>query len=354
MRRAVTERARCRHPAPPTPAHIGDWASQVTSIAIVRLDAAGRVRSWNPGAERIKGYTAREIIGSAFARFYRPQERERHLPAQLLERAARVGSAEDTGWRVRADGSLFWAREVITALRAEDSTLTGYVTLTRDLTAEKRAEDEREAFLRAFAHDHLSPVTALRGYIDLLEEAAPEHHALIERISTVSDHLVSMMSELTGHVSGTPAAECESVALGTLVREASALVLSDGEFHRLRIAGDRRLRVMTHAAMLRRAVANVIDNAAKYSSDDIGVTISEHDGEAEIAVTDTGRGIAPEDVASIFSPFQRGRLADADDGGSGLGLASVREIVERLGGRVDLTSALDAGTTVTLTLPLSL
>lgn len=352
MRRAVTHRVRATRAASATDAHIPDWASQVTSIAIIRLDTTGRVRSWNPGAERIKGYTAREIIGSSFERFYRPQERDRHLPARLLERAARTGSAEDTGWRVRADGSLFWARVVITALRAEDSTLTGYVTLTRDLTAEKRADDEREAFLRAFAHDYLSPITALRGYVDLLEEAAPEHHALIERISTVSDHLVSMMSELTGHVSGTPAAERESVALGTLVREAAALVLSDDEFSRLRIVGDRRLRVLTEAPMLRRAVANVIDNAAKYSSDDIRITISAQESEAVVAVTDTGRGIAPEDEPRIFSPFERGRLAEAGDGGSGLGLASVREIVERLGGRVTLTSTLGEGTTVTLTLPL--
>lgn len=329
-----------------------DWASQVTSISIIRLDATGRVRTWNPGAERIKGYKAGDIIGSSIERFYRPQDRERHLPARLLETAVRNGSADDAGWRVRADGSLFWAKVVITAIRGDDGTLLGFVKITRDLTADKREQEKREAFLRAFAHDYLSPITALRGYVDLLEEAAPEHRALIDRVSTVSDHLVEMMQELTAHIGGGGGADrLDSIALGTLAREAGELVLPGDAYQRLEIVGDRRLRAVTNAAMLRRSIANLLDNAAKYSDDAIRITIEDLGDEVALRISDTGRGIAPEDVPTIFEPFERGRLSDPMDGGSGVGLASVREAIERLGGRVELTSVLGEGTTVSVLLP---
>jgi PAS domain S-box-containing protein len=328
-----------------------DWASQVTSVSIIHLDSVGRVRSWNPGAERITGYKAGEIIGSSGDRFYRPQDRERHLPARLMETAIRNGSADDSGWRVRADGSLFWAKVVLTAIRGDDSNLTGFVNITRDLTVEKREEEKRQAFLRAFAHDYLSPITALRGYVDLLQDAAPEHAHLIDRVSTVSDHLVEMMEQLTTHIGGGGADRLDSVALVALAREAGELVLPGDAYQRLKVAGDRRLRAVTNAAMLRRALANLLDNAAKYSDDDIEISIEDLGDERVIRITDSGRGIAPEDLATIFEPFERGRLSDPADGGSGVGLASVKEIIERVSGRIELTSTLGVGTTVSVFLP---
>jgi len=328
-----------------------DWASQVTSVSIIRLDPTGRVRSWNPGAERIRGYTAREIMGSSIERFYRPQDRERHLPARLMETAVRNGSADDAGWRVRADGSLFWAKVVLTAIIADDGTLAGFVKITRDLTVEKREEEKREAFLRAFAHDYLSPITALRGYVDLLQEAAPEHAHLIDRVSTVSDHLVEMMEQLTAHIGGNGADRLDSVALVALAREAGELVLPGDAYRRLTVVGDRRVRALTNAAMLRRALANLLDNAAKYSDDAIEIAVEHLGEEVVLRISDTGRGIAPEDVPTIFEPFQRGRLSDPSDGGSGVGLASVRDIVDRVSGRIELDSALGEGTTVSVFLP---
>lgn len=335
----------------PSLSQTADWASQVTSMSIIRLDANGLVRTWNPGAERILGYRASDVLGSSFERFYRVNERDRHLPARLLERAIREGSAEDTGWRVRADGSTFWAQVLITALRGEDSTVSGFVNVMRDLTADKRQEEQREQFLRAFRHDFLSPITALQGYVDLLEEAAPEHRDLIERVSTISDHLVAMMGELTAHIAGEERGSVEEVALADLVREAGELVLPGAAYDRLEITGERSLRVTTNSAMLRRAIANLVDNAAKYSDGHIRVSMTDAGADVAIAVSDTGRGIAAEDLATIFEPGQRGRLSDPGDGGSGIGLASVRELVERLGGRVELASTVGLGTTITVLLP---
>jgi PAS domain S-box-containing protein len=335
---------------PDTPADT-DWAEQVTSMAIIRLDAAGLVRTWNRGAEAIKGFAAAEIIGSSFERFYRRQDRDRALPARLLEKAAREGTAESTGWRVRADGSLFWAHVVITAIRAEDGSLAEYVKITRDLSARKAEEERRLARTRAFAHDFLSPVTALRGYVDLLEEAAPEQADLLARVATVSDHLVAMTAQLSAFVRGAEDERTELVDVMQLVYEAGELTLPGESFERLRTHGDDALQIRTYPAVLRRALANLIDNAAKYSEDEIEVTLSPAAHGVSLRVADRGRGIAPADLPTIFEPYARGSLADPNDGGTGVGLASVKDMIARLGGQVEISSTLDAGTTLTLHLP---
>ncbi len=114
----------------------------VRDYAIFMLDPAGRVLTWNAGAERFKGYRADEIIGCHFSRFYPPEALARALPGYELEMAARVGSFEDEGWRVRKDGSLFWANVVITAMRDESGTLIGYSKVTRDLTQRRNHEEQ--------------------------------------------------------------------------------------------------------------------------------------------------------------------------------------------------------------------
>lgn len=329
-----------------------DWAAQVSSVAIVRLDAAGLVRSWNPGAQRLKGYTAADIVGTSFSRFYRSDDRAREWPERLLATARREGSAEDTGWRVRADGSLFWAHVLITAVRGGDGAVTGFVKIVRDLTDAKRLADAKDDFLRAFAHDLLSPITALRGYVDLLEDGIPTAQAgLVQHVSRVADHLIAMAGELAAHARGTAGAESAETDILPLVREAAELVLPGDVNGRVRVRGAGRANLATDRAMLRRAVANLIDNAAKYSEDAIVVTVAEQVDTTVVTVADAGRGIDPEDLPSIFEPYHRGRLSDPGDGGTGLGLASVRDLLRRLGGDAAIASTPGVGTTVTLRLP---
>src|SRR5881397_3953698 len=113
----------------------------VPDVAIFMLDGAGRVSSWNSGAERIKGYRAGEIVGQHFSRFYPPEAVAAGQPARLLALAAREGRVEDEGWRVRKDGSRFWAEVIITALRDSEGAVIGFAKVTRDLTARKEAQD---------------------------------------------------------------------------------------------------------------------------------------------------------------------------------------------------------------------
>ena len=119
-----------------------DFVARIEDYAIFMLDPEGRVVTWNLGAERIKGYMAGEIVGRHFSLFYPPAALESGRPAHLLERAAREGHVEDEGWRLRKDGTRFWANVILTALRNEDGTLRGFAKITRDLTARVLAEQE--------------------------------------------------------------------------------------------------------------------------------------------------------------------------------------------------------------------
>jgi PAS domain S-box-containing protein len=136
------------------------FVESVRDYAILMLDPAGHVASWNPGAEAIKGYAAHEIIGSHFSRFYPPEALARGLPDYELTEAARIGRFEDEGWRLRKDGSRFWANVIITALRDANGRLIGYAKVTRDLTERRRQEEE----LRHKEERFRSLVEGVKGY----------------------------------------------------------------------------------------------------------------------------------------------------------------------------------------------
>ncbi len=161
----------------------------VTDYAIYSLDKNGNITSWNSGAQRIKKYTAEEIIGKHFSQFYTKEDAEAGLPAKVLETAATTGHYEGEGWRVRKDGSKFWSSVVVTPLRDEAGELIGYSKITRDVTdrmnllekiqhhsdelevriAEReRTNAELEAFSYSVSHDLRSPLRAIEGFTDIV------------------------------------------------------------------------------------------------------------------------------------------------------------------------------------------
>ena len=178
---------------------------QVEDYAIFALDAEGRVRTWNIGAERLKGYAAREIIGKSFTTFYPPEAVEAGLPMRLLAQAAREGRAADEGWRVRKDGSCFWASVTITALHDDHGHHVGFAKVTRDLTARRTAEErDRRLVAEEAAHAatleknrQLEELTAaLKEQSQELESQTEEAQSLTEELEQANEQLQTSLTEV--------------------------------------------------------------------------------------------------------------------------------------------------------------
>ncbi|HEY1134175.1 MAG TPA: ATP-binding protein [Nocardioides sp.] len=345
----------------------GDLLEQVVGHAVVRLAADGTVLSWSLGATRVKGYAAHEIVGRHFSVFYTEADRSAHRPEHLLDLARRDGLARDVGWRVRADGTLFWGEISINALHDPRGEVIGFLKVTRDQTAQKVQADEAQRIYRALGHDLRNPLAAARGYVALATEALTgEEEAdpveMLRRSSLAISRLGSMLDELLGAVShadappGSVEATPERTRPGgtTPVDEALGQALADlsvtHDVSRVRIDAPA-IAARVDALDLERVLANLVSNALRYSEGAVDVRVRpDGDDGVRIAVADAGRGIHPDDLPTIFDLGSRGRLADAADGGHGDGLASVRHLVEVNGGDVSIDSAPGRGTTVEVVL----
>jgi PAS domain S-box-containing protein len=180
----------------------------VTDYAIFVLDAGGHIRSWNPGAERLKGYSQDEIVGKHFSIFYPEQDVESGKPAWELDVAAKAGRVEDEGWRVRKDGSRFWANVVITALRDEQGALLGFAKITRDLTARREAEEQRrflsaELAARREAERRSEELALLT---EQLQQQAMELEAQTEEAQSLAEELEQTNEELQQEAAAADAA----------------------------------------------------------------------------------------------------------------------------------------------------
>ncbi len=330
---------------------------QVVDYAIIAMDQSGTIESWNAGAERLKGYTRDQAIGRHFSIFYTPEDRREGLPLQLLHSARVNGSVEHTGWRVRRNGSTMWANVIITALHDEDSRLRGYAKVTRDLTARKRFEEARSRFFDTFAHDFRTPVSAMSGFAYLLGAARTddERTRFITQIEANAKRLVTMTENLIGLTrmrAGDSEPAIEELDVADLLDATIASLSSVLDVERVATAVPP-LRIQADREAMQRVLTNLLQNALLYSSSPTAVTVTaEPAGDrVRLLVSDQGRGIDPHDLPRIFDEFERGRLAENDDAGTGLGLASVRDLVTAQKGRVEIESTPGVGTLVTVELP---
>jgi PAS domain S-box-containing protein len=347
----------------------------VKDYALFILDAAGNVATWNTGAERIKGYTASEIIGSHFSRFY-PEEDVRAGKCELeLKVAERDGRFEDEGWRVRKDGSQFWANVVISAIRDELGNLVGFSKVTRDLTERRRAEEEtaarkaaeqanrtKDEFLAMLGHELRNPLAPIMSAIQLLKlrgdkESAREHQ-VIERQVKQMTHLIDDLLDVSRISRGK--IELKKVPLDLRDPLAKATEIAIPLFDRKR--QDFEVQVPPHPlvvegdeARLTQVFANLLTNAAKYTNDGgrIELTVRHSRTQLIVEVHDNGIGIDPALLPRVFELFVQGAQdPDRADGGLGIGLTLVRSLVLLHGGEVEAHSAgLGAGSTFTVRLP---
>ena len=352
----------------------------VRDYAIFALDPTGHVLSWNAGAERFKGYTASEIIGKHFSIFY-PME-DRWKPPRELEIATETGRFEEEGWRVRKDGSRFWASVVITALRDERGTLVGFAKVTRDLTERRQAEQQRledarrvaiseeanrtkAGFLAAMSHELRTPLNAIAGYADLLltgigGEVSEQHREYLERIRGSQQHLLAIINDIL-NFSRIEAGQLKYDRVRVPLKEAVEAVLPmvepQAKLKQLKIASDLNADALALAdqSKVEQIALNLLSNAVKFTpvGGSINIDAGTSGHQVTLRVRDTGIGIAAGDLKAIFQPFvQVGRSLTSPHEGTGLGLAISSDLARGMGGRLDVESTVGQGSTFTLTLPI--
>jgi PAS domain S-box-containing protein len=330
--------------------------SQVAEYAILRLDLDGTIASWNVGAERVLGYQAEEAIGRHFSLLHPEEDLRNGVLDRLLEVARTTGRAQHEGWGLRRDGSRFWGEVSVNALHDHHGALIGYAKLTRDMTESKRLELARESFFAALSHDLRTPLNSIQGFVEMIpivdEERRGEFinrvHSNVGRLTVLIDNLLDHARVRAGALPISPEVLYAPGVAAACVRDLAPLLGS----HEVMV-GRSDLKVYADQQILGRVLANLLVNATRYSAEGspIEIRFEQYAEVGRIIVADHGRGIAPGDLDSIFDEFERGTLAEAD-GGTGLGLSSVRQLVALQRGDVWIDSELGVGTTVTVELPL--
>ena len=328
----------------------------VQDYAIFMLDPEGRVASWNTGAERIKGYTAEEIIGEHFSRFYASEDVQAGKPQHELETALKFGRIEDEGWRVRKDRTLFWASVIITPVRDKENRLVGYAKVTRDLTEKRKTEAleaanrQKNEFLAMLAHELRNPLAPISNGLQLLKTAGADGATrkqtteMMERQLSHLVHLVDDLLDVSRVITGKMTYNKEPTELADIVSRAveETEPVVDARGHELMLLLPAR-PIIVDADVLRVAqvLSNLIVNAAKYTDvpSQIWLTVERQGKEAVIRMKDPGIGISAELLPHIFDLFtQADNSLVRSRGGLGIGLNFVKRIVEAHGGTVVASS----------------
>jgi PAS domain S-box-containing protein len=352
----------------------------VADYALFMLDPTGIVTSWNIGAQRIKGYSPAEILGQHFSRFYTETDRANGKPARALGTARQTGRYEEDGWRVRKDGTFFWASVVIDPIY-EDSELVGFAKITRDMTERREAQLKLEQMQKhlaeaqkldalgqltgGVAHDFNNLLMVISGSLHMLRKQAVDDPRVLRALAAI-DAATKRGAALTRQL--LTFARRQSVnpqAIDVAERiDAIREVLDTGVGRSVRLAydfGPGLWPVTVDVSEFETALVNLAINArdAMPSGGTVTVTArncagsqpSGHDQASDfvaISVDDTGVGIAPDVLAKIFDPFFTTKPVGK---GTGLGLSQVHGFAHQAGGSVKVESELGKGTRVTILLP---
>jgi PAS domain S-box-containing protein len=392
--RDLTDRVRTEEELRRGEARFGVLVNSVVDYGIIMLDTEGRISSWNTGAERILGYAASEVLGRHFSVFYYPEDVKLGKPQQEIESASSIGRQEDEGWRIRKDGSRFWANVIVAAIRDSSGQLLGFSKIIRDLSERKRLEleltDARAAaeqssrmksdFLAKMSHELRTPLNSLLILARLLADNAGknltakqvQYAQTIHAAGTDLLELINDLLDLAKIESGTVTISIGAERFADLcdyIRHSFEQTAQDKalEFH---IALDERLpqNFMTDGRRLHQILRNLLANAFKFTQHgrvsleislaDSGWTPGHPRLQAALqvlafAVSDTGIGIPHDKKETVFEAFQQlDQGASRQYPGAGLGLAICRELTRLLGGDLKLKSEPGHGSTFTLYLPL--
>lgn len=328
----------------------------VVDYAIVTLDEDGMVTSWNSGAERINGYNAAQIMGRHFSRLYPPEDIRANKPWRQLAMARERGRVNDESWRLRSDGTQYWANTVIATLPGVDIRKRAFYMVMQDLSQRRHAETLADTALRMhefiamLAHELRNPLAPIRNAVALMARRKVEDplvEAMRQTIDRQSQNLTRIVDELldVNRVArGQFVIEKQPVDLRDIIARAveTSRPLIDSHGHTLRVdVGNQPIECFGDPMRLVQVVVNILNNAAKYTPDggEIWLSTEASGSRVEVRVRDSGRGIDRDAIDRVFDLFmQVDPNSGSALGGLGVGLALVRRIVELHGGSVHAAS----------------
>jgi PAS domain S-box-containing protein len=334
----------------------------VKDYAIFMLDRSGIIRTWNRGAERVKGYSANEIVGRHFSVFYTEADRLAGKPQRGLKTALAEGRFEDEGWRVRSDGILFWADAVITAVYDAHGTHRGFAKITRDLTERRQREKEqirlahaeegvrlRDEFMSIAAHELRTPLNALQLQIEAVGLLlARENTSTVDKsdfapriqrskeLAARLGALITRLLDVSRISSGRLVLDTQPMDLVACAREVIATFQLRARGREINLRAPTEATGIWDRLRIEQVVYNLVDNALNHGEPPIDLSIAADDRMVTLDVMDRGPGIAPEDCHRIFRERFVYDKQKRSGRGLGLGLYISHKIVKAHGGQIEL------------------
>jgi PAS domain S-box-containing protein len=361
--------------------------AEVQDYAIILLDQNGIIENWNKGAEKIKGYSAYEIIGKSFKVFYSDEDQESKLPERLIDEAKENGRATHEGWRVRKDGAKFWGSIVITSLHDDNNNLIGFSKVTRDLTEKRNAdlelvEKNREletmnqdlsSFAYVSSHDLQEPLRKIQTFAARISEIEGEKLSekgkdYFQRMQNAALRMQTLIEDLLSYSrTNTAEKKFEMTDLNQLLKEVQSELAETIDEKKAVIQASPLPILNVIPFQTKQLLSNILSNALKFSKADepprINITtdlvkgkntknshVDQNRSYRHIAIRDNGIGFEPEHTQKIFEVFQRlhGR---SEYSGTGIGLAICKKIMDNHHGLITAESELDQGATFHLYFP---
>jgi len=378
--RDVTERAEVADALRESERHFRLLVNGVTDYALYMLDPSGIVTNWNAGGQRIKGYSPEEIIGQHFSRFYSEADQAAGRPARALRLALENGRYEEEGWRVRKDGTFFWASVVIDPIRDDDNKLLGFAKITRDISERREAQQNMEKVQRQLAesqkldalgqltggvaHDFNNLLMIIAGGLHTLKKIAGDDAKglrAVQAIETASQRGAALTRQLLSFARRQNVNPQTVDLMDRIYSIRDVLDTGLGSSVELLLEVDEGVWPVTvDPAEFETALVNLVINARDAMPKGGSVKVRANNAHIDdgirkgdyvaIAVRDTGVGIPPDLIAKVFDPFFTTKPVGK---GTGLGLSQVHGFAHQAGGTVAVTSELGQGTTFTIHLPRS-